>query len=107
MSERDFLNEIAKEIAKEELPLIEETRNARGQPDKMIEVLNKRWRIYDKYEKLMEVPERFFTTSMKTSLMTQTMIYKTKKDFEEQIADIITRIDKLEEDVKNLKNQKA
>ena len=103
MSEKNYFNE----IAKEELQLMDEIRTARGQPDRMIEVLNKRWRIYDKYEKLMKDQERFFASSMKTSLITQTLIYKTRKDFDEQIADIITRIDILEEDVKNQKNQKA
>ena len=73
----------------------------------MIEILNKRYRIYDRYERIMEGLERYFVSSMKTSLLTQIMIYKTKKDFDEQIAEIITRIDVLEEDFKTLKNQKA
>jgi len=73
----------------------------------MIEILNKRYRIYDRYERIMEGLERYFVNSMKTSLLTQIMIYKTKKDFDEQIAEIITRIDVLEEDFKTLKNQKA
>jgi hypothetical protein len=103
MSKRDFFSE----IAKEEKPLLDEIRNARGQSDKMIEVLNKRYRIYDRYERIMEGLERYFVNSMKTSLLTQIMIYKTKKDFDEQIAEIITRIDVLEEDFKTLKNQKA
>ena len=55
----------------------------------------------------MEGLERYFVNSMKTSLLTQIMIYKTRKDFDEQIAEIITRIDVLEEDFKTLKNQKA
>jgi hypothetical protein len=103
MSKKDFFTE----IAKEEKPLLDEIRSARGQPDKMIDVLNKRYRIYDKYERLMEGLERYFVNLMKNSLLTQIMIYKTRKDFDEQIAEIITRIDILEEDVKTLKNQKA
>ena len=100
-------NSLLDEIAKEELALKGEMHNASHHPDKMIEVLSKRYQIYDKYEKHMEDPERLFINSMKSFLLTQQMIYKTREDFDEQIADIITRIDKLEEDVRNLKNLKA
>lgn len=86
--------------------LNEEVKRANGDPDKMLFILSKRLRLYDRVSAGLSNPLNKITLSnMKEGVANQMMIWKIKKDTDEQFAQITTRLDQLEQKVDRMHHE--
>jgi hypothetical protein len=78
----------------------------KGDSEQVYRLTQERYNLYTEAEKypLSETTKVLFS-SMKGDVVLQVLLFKIKKDFEEQTSQIVTRLDTLENDVKDIKKK--
>jgi hypothetical protein len=93
-------SEVIDQLVKEDLKLGQESEGSRDDPNKMLIVLSKRLQLYNNAASQLTDPNNIIKLSnMKESVFHQMGIWQLKKSTEEQFAQIISRLDKLEKKI--------
>ncbi|MGD1838200.1 MAG: hypothetical protein ACPKPY_09105 [Nitrososphaeraceae archaeon] len=91
------MNSILKDLKEKDKELNKQIDIANGDPDKILVLLSKRYKNYTQAEEQAEDPIIISTiSSMIGDVVNNMAIFQIKKEFNEQIARIITRLDNLE-----------
>jgi hypothetical protein len=78
--------------------------SANGESIKILSILQRRFQLYeDSMPFVNSAHNKILLSDMREGVAIQMMVYKTRYDFEEQISQIVTRLDDIENEVKSIK----
>ena len=96
----------AKKIIEMDNALREKMKAAHGESEEIYKIFKERLDTYTAAEKMPIDPlTSVLFSSMKSDVMLELQLFKTRKDFDEQVSQIITRLDNMENDIKTIKDK--
>jgi hypothetical protein len=96
---------VVNKTLKQDKELRDKMATAFGDTFRMYELLEERYKLYEQALTVVESPHYLIMFSnMQSDVAIEKMLFKTRQDFEQQVSQIITRIDNIENDVKTIKS---
>lgn len=91
---------------KKDKELRDKMATAFGDTTRMYELLEERYNLYEQALIVVKTPYYLVMFSdMRSDVAIEKMLFKTRQDFEQQVSQIITRIDDIQNDVKTIKSR--
>ena len=94
-------DEIIAKLLEKDLKILDEIEKTEGESNHLYELLQKRYILYNEGQKLVSkaIMKAVFGNT-RDFVANKILIYKVKKEFEEQISQIVSRLDNLESRIK-------
>ena len=96
-------DEIVAKLLEKDLELLDEIEKTEGESNKLYELLQKRHILFQEGYKLVSKPiMKAVFGNARDFVANRILIYKLRKEFEEQISQIVSRLDDLENRIKKV-----
>ncbi|MDQ4073879.1 MAG: hypothetical protein M3162_06190 [Thermoproteota archaeon] len=93
-------------ILEEDGKLVEQMRQKKGQTEEQYKLLDRRLMLYEEALKMpMSDMHRLILDGSRSGVYSEMLVFQIRIEFEDQISKIVTRLDTIENDIKDLRKK--
>jgi hypothetical protein len=99
-------SDFVKKIIEKDRELRKRMEAAHGESEEIYKLYKERFDNYAAAEEMSnDLPIKILLSSLKSDIVLEVALFKTRKDFDEQVSQIITRLDNIENDITTIKDK--
>ncbi|HEU4443594.1 MAG TPA: hypothetical protein VFR94_02855 [Nitrososphaeraceae archaeon] len=104
--DKQFPSDYVDRIMKKDDEIVERMESAHGDPDMYYRLSKERLDLYDGAGKMpIDRITKINFSLVKSDILRDVAIFKLRKDFDQQISQVISRLDGIDDDIKTLKDK--
>ena len=103
---KPFPSDYVERINKKDDEIVQRMESSQGDPDAYYRLNKERLTLYDEASKMPVDPlTKVYFSLVKSDITRDVVLFKLRKDFDQQVSEIISRLDNMDNDIKSLKDK--
>jgi hypothetical protein len=101
-----FPSDYVERISKMDDEIVQRMESSHGDPDAYYRLNQERLTLYETASKMpVDRLTKVFFSLVKSDITRDVVLFKLRKDFDQQVSEIISRLDNMDNDIKSLKDK--